>query len=204
MKRIRSHPLLAGWLAAILLWLLVWLGGGVQTLFYLCRGQAGTQQLAPDDWALSSLVETENPVTGEDGWLVSTDTDPRVEWTGERYVSTVTITLSSLRTTGAVVMYYKTPGQTDYSVQQMVYAQKTGEATYEFSLGGQYVTALRIDPASSGAVFLKPGTAVIDPPGSWLRRLVPNGLQWMALLAAGPVLAALWRLVDNKGYKTKE
>ena len=71
-------------------------------------------------------------------------------------------------------------------------------------MGGQYVTALRIDPASSGAVFLKPGTAVIDPPGSWLRRLVPNGLQWMALLAAGPVLAALWRLVDNKGYKTKE
>lgn len=204
MKRIRSHPLLAGWLAAILIWLLVWCAGGAQTLFYLCRGLAGTQELAPGDWTLSSLVKTENPVTGEDGWLVSTDTDPRMEWTGERFVSTVTLTLSSLRPTGAVVLYYKTPGQTDYSVQQMVYAQKTGEDTYEFSLGGKYVTALRIDPASNGAVFLKPGTAVIDRPGGWLRCLVPHGLQWMVLLAAGPVLAALWRLVDNKGYKTKE
>lgn len=204
MKRIRSHPLLAGWLAAILIWLLVWCAGGAQTLFYLCRGLAGTQELAPGDWTLSSLVETENPVTGEDGWLVSTDTDPRMEWTGERFVSTVTLTMSSLRPTGAVVLYYKTPGQTDYSVQQMVYAQKTGPDTYEFSLGGKYVTALRIDPASNGAVFLKPGTAVLDRPGGWLRCLVPHGLQWMVLLAAGPVLAALWRLVDNKGYKTKE
>lgn len=204
MKRIRSHPLLAGWLAAILIWLLVWCAGGAQTLFYLCRGLAGTQELAPGDWTLSSLVETENPVTGEDGWLVSTDTDPRMEWTGERFVSTVTLTMSSLRPTGAVVLYYKTPGQTDYSVQQMVYAQKTGEDTYEFSLGGKYVTALRIDPASNGAVFLKPGTAVLDRPGGWLRCLVPHGLQWMVLLAAGPVLDALWRLVDNKGYKTKE
>jgi len=204
MKRIRSHPLLAGWLAAILIWLLVWCAGGAQTLFYLCRGLAGTQELAPGDWTLSSLVETENPVTGESGWLVSTDTDPRMEWTGERFVSTVTLTLSSLRPTGAVVLYYKTPGQTDYSVEQMVYAQKIGEDTYEFSLGGKYVTALRIDPASNGAVFLKPGTAVIDRPGGWLRCLVPHGLQWMVLLAAGPVLAALWRLVDNKGYKTKE
>lgn len=204
MKRIRSHPLLAGWLAAILIWLLVWCAGGAQTLFYLCRGLAGTQELAPGDWTLSSLVETENPVTGESGWLVSTDTDPRMEWTGERFVSTVTLTLSSLRPTGAVVLYYKTPSQTDYSVEQMVYAQKIGEDTYEFSLGGKYVTALRIDPASNGAVFLKPGTAVIDRPGGWLRCLVPHGLQWMVLLAAGPVLAALWRLVDNKGYKTKE
>lgn len=204
MKRIRSHPLLAGWLAAILIWLLVWCAGGAQTLFYLCRGLAGTQELAPGDWTLSSLVETENPVTGEDGWLVSTDTDPRMEWTGERFVSTVTLTMSSLRPTGAVVLYYKTPGQTDYSVEQMVYAQKTGPDTYEFSLGGKYVTALRIDPASNGAVFLKPGTAVLDRPGGWLRCLVPHGLQWMVLLAAGPVLAALWRLVDNKGYKTKE
>lgn len=204
MKRIRSHPLLAGWLAAILIWLLVWCAGGAQTLFYLCRGQAGTQEIAPGDWALSSLLEAENPVTGEGGWLVSTDTDPRMEWTGERFVSTVTLTLSSLRPTGAVVLYYKTPGQADYSVQQMVYAQKTGEDTYEFSLGGKYVTALRIDPASSGAVFLKPGTAVLDRPGGWLRCLVPHGLQWMVLLAAGPVLAALWRLADNKGYKTKE
>lgn len=204
MKRIRSHPLLAGWLAAILIWLLVWCAGGAQTLFYLCRGLAGTQELAPGDWTLSSLVETENPVTGEDGWLVSTDTDPRMEWTGERFVSTVTLTMSSLRPTGAVVLYYKTPGQTDYSVEQMVYAQKTGPDTYEFSLGGKYVTALRIDPASNGAVFLKPGTVVLDRPGGWLRCLVPHGLQWMVLLAAGPVLAALWRLVDNKGYKTKE
>ena len=204
MKRIRSHPLLAGWLAAILIWLLVWCAGGAQTLFYLCRGLAGTQELAPGDWTLSSLVETENPVTGEDGWLVSTDTDPRMEWTGERFISTVTLTMSSLRPTGAVVLYYKTPGQTDYSVEQMVYAQKTGPDTYEFSLGGKYVTALRIDPASNGAVFLKPGTAVLDRPGGWLRCLVPHGLQWMVLLAAGPVLAALWRLVDNKGYKTKE
>lgn len=204
MKRIRSHPLLAGWLAAILIWLLVWCAGGAQTLFYLCRGLAGTQELAPGDWTLSSLVETENPVTGEDGWLVSTDTDPRMEWTGERFVSTVTLTMPSLRPTGAVVLYYKTPGQTDYSVEQMVYAQKTGEDTYEFSLGGKYVTALRIDPASNGAVFLKPGTAVLDRPGGWLRCLVPHGLQWVVLLAAGPVLAALWRLVDNKGYKTKE
>ncbi len=204
MKRIRSHPLMAGWLAAALIWLVIWGAGSVQALFFFCRGQAGTQTLAPDECVLSSLLETKNPVTGEDGWLVSTDTDPHMEWTGERFVSTLTLTMSSLRPTGAVVLYYKTPGQADYSVKQMVYAQKTGNDTYEFSLGGKYVTALRLDPTSNGAVFLKPGAATINRPGSWLRSLVPNGLQWMLLLAAGPVLAALWKLVDNKGYKTKE
>ena len=178
MKRIRSHPLLAGWLAAILLWLLVWLGGGVQTLFYLCRGQAGTQQLAPDDWALSSLVETENPVTGEAGWLVSTDTDPKLHWTAPNpegiYLETVELRVEQLTPGQAVVLYWKEPGQADFSAAQMVYAQKVADGVYRFDLGRCVVSEIRLDPDSVGGVTTRFNGVTLNPAEGWYTAFVPT------------------------------
>ena len=63
----------------------------------------------------------------------------------------------------AVVLYWKAPGQADFSAAQMVYAQKTADGVYRFDLGGCVVSEIRLDPDSVGGVTTRFDGVTLNP-----------------------------------------
>lgn len=194
LKQLSARPLAAAYLLALVLWLLFAAVGAAKSGWYAARGLGGDITLSADQLQLVSLVNQE-PGEGvpEGEWLVSSDSDPQLRWQcGGRYLEDVTLEMESLWPTGAVVLYYRLPGQADFSPTQMVYAQKTAEGKYLFRLGGICAEEIRVDPASQGGVVLRVESLACTAPG-W-QRLVPSWQQLALLLGLPAVAAALWRL----------
>ena len=198
LRQLAARPLAAAYLLAVVLWLLLAGIGAAKSSWYASKGQGGGITLTPDQLILSSLVE-QKPGEGvpEGDWLVSSDSDPQLHWNcGGRYLEQVTLKMQTLWPTGAVVLYYRLPGQTDFSADQMVYAQKTGEDSYRFDLGGVYVEEIRVDPASQSGVILHLDSLSCSAQGA--ARLIPDFQQLALLLALPPVAAACWHLVPRR------
>src|SRR5699024_10023184 len=104
--------------------------------------------------------------------------------------------------TGAVVLYYRLPGQADFSATQMVYAQTQGDGRYTFRLGGIRAEEIRVDPASQGGVVLRVESLSCTTMG-W-SRLIPTWKQLALVLGRRPVAAALWRLAAAFVGKKKD
>ena len=193
-----ARPLAVAYLAAVALWLIAVAVGAVKSGWYASRGQGGDCSVTPDQLELVALVE-QKPGQGvpEGDWLVSSDGDPQMYWNcGGRYLEQITLEMETLWPTGAVVLYYRLPGQADFSADQMVYAQRVGEHSYLFDLGGVFAEEIRIDPASQGGVILRLEGLSCAAPG-W-RRLISDWQQLALLLALPPLAAAAWRLVPRR------
>lgn len=204
LKQLAARPLAAAYLLAVLLWLAFAAFGAAKSGLYTLRGLGGDCVLSADQLQLVSLVDQE-PGEGvpEGEWLVSSDSDPQLRWQcGGRYLENVTLEMESLWPTGAVVLYYRLPGQADFSATQMVYAQTQGDGRYTFRLGGIRAEEIRVDPASQGGVVLRVESLSCTTLG-W-SRLIPSWQQLALLLGLPPVAAALWRLAAAFVGKKKD
>lgn len=146
--------LAAAYAAVLTLWLIL---GGVslgKSAWYAHKGMKAQTELAWQDLTGVGVQELEGQ--GEGVWYVSTDTDPQLYWTAPNpeggYLETVELRMEQLTPGQAVVLYWKAPGQADFSAAQMVYAQKTADGVYRFDLGGCVVSEIRLDPDSVGGV----------------------------------------------------
>ena len=177
------------------LWVVWVLWGSAVMLTHKADGTMLTRPLTADDLTFESFVNYEDdewhtaPVD-EPGWYLSTDNDPHIFWQGEAWVEAVRLEAWHYLPPGSVALYYLTPGQTDYSESQKVYAKVTGEGEYTFALGGVTVTGLRIDPDSVGGVPTKFTAVELNPAAPWFLRFLPNGGQWLCLLFLPAVAAA--------------
>lgn len=189
--------LAAAYLAVLALWLLL---SGVslgKSAWYTHRGMKAETSLAWSDLTGVGVQKLEDQ--GEGDWYVSTDTDPQLHWSVPNpegvYLETVELRMEQLAPGQAVVLYWKAPGQADFSAAQMVYAQKTADGVYSFDLGGRVVSEIRLDPDSVGGVTTRFNGVTLNPAKGWYAAFVPTATGLVLGLLAPPVLVAvLWEL----------
>ncbi|WP_394964065.1 hypothetical protein [Candidatus Allofournierella excrementigallinarum] len=191
MRKLR--PLLIAWAAGLALWLLLGCVSLARAAWYARQGLAATQSLAAADFTPVGIQPYD---AGEEGdWYISTDGDPQLLWQGEAYLDTVQLFAEHKSPPQAVMLYWKTPGQTDFSPRQSVYGVQTAPGVYSFDVGGVKVSEVRIDPDSQGGVVTRLDGVVFDPGLSPLAAFLPGAGEGMLLLFAPPLaLAALCQL----------
>ena len=169
--------------------ILFWLAGAA-----LGAARAGQPAaIDPAAFTLVSAVEEEPAADAPAGSVTftSTDADPKLFWTGQARVDTVTVYMTQDRPSGGVTLYYLTGDQTDYSEGQKAWADQTAPGVWRFELGGVEVTGLRLDPDSEGGVTSCLSAMTLNEPRPLWRRLIPDTGALLALAAAPLVLAAL-------------
>ena len=120
-------------------------------------------------------------------------------WEGEAYLNRVVLKIEHSRPGNGVELYYRLPGQEDFSLQQIVYARRNAEGWYEFDLRGKLVNGIRIDPDSQGGVLTRFEGVELNADWPWQERMTPTPGQAMALICL-PVVAAA---VIGQGLKWK-
>ena len=195
-KKVSARPLFAvcyGLAAA--LWVAYCVLQSATMLTYKLKGEMPVRTLTPQELKTESFERYDSnewwqsPDERPD-WYLSTSNDPHIFWQGRGYLRTVRLEVEHRLAPGAVALYYLTPGQTDYSESQKVYARVV-DGGYEFDLGGRVVTGLRIDPDSLGGIPTYFTGVTLNPARLWLLDLVPDGGQWLLLLLAPAFAAAL-------------
>ena len=187
MKKLR--PLLLAWAAGLAIWLLLGCASLAKTAWYAREGLAATQSLSLEDF---TPVGIEPYDAGEEGpWYISTDGDAQLLWQGDAYLNTVWLFIEHESPPQAVMLYWKTPGQADFSPRQSVYGTLTAPDVYTFDLGGVRVSEVRIDPDSQGGVVTRLDGVVYNPDLSPLAAFVPGGGAALLLLLAPPAALAV-------------
>ena len=143
---------------------------------------------------------------GEEGpWYISTDGDAQLLWQGDAYLNTVWLFIEHESPPQAVMLYWKTPGQADFSPRQSVYGTLTAPDVYTFDLGGVRVSEVRIDPDSQGGVVTRLDGVVFNPDQWPLAAFVPGrGAALLLLLAPPAALAAACQLRRALGALLKK
>ena len=201
MKKLR--PLLLAWAAGLAIWLLLGCASLAKTAWYARQGLAATQSLSLEDF---TPVGIEPYDAGEEGpWYISTDGDAQLLWQGDAYLNTVWLFIEHESPPQAVMLYWKTPGQTDFSPRQSVYGVQTAPGVYSFDLGGVKVSEVRIDPDSQGGVVTRLDGVVFNPDQWSLAAFVPGrGAALLLLLAPPAALAAACQLRRALGALLKK
>ena len=108
----------------------------------------------------------------------------------------------------AVVLYWKAPGQADFSAAQMVYAQKTADGVYRFDLGGCVVSEIRMDSDSVGGVTTRFDGVTLNPAEGWYTAFIPTATGLVLGLLVPPVLVAvlweLWAILEPEPFKKEK
>lgn len=201
MKKLR--PLLLAWAAGLAIWLLLGCASLAKTAWYAREGLAATQSLSLEDF---TPVGIEPYDAGEEGpWYISTDGDAQLLWQGDAYLNTVWLFIEHESPPQAVMLYWKTPGQADFSSRQSVYGTLTAPDVYTFDLGGVRVSEVRIDPDSQGGVVTRLDGVVFNPNQWPLAAFVPGrGAALLLLLAPPAALAAACQLRRALGALLKK
>lgn len=201
MKKLR--PLLLAWAAGLAIWLLLGCASLAKTAWYAREGLAATQSLSLEDF---TPVGIEPYDAGEEGpWYISTDGDAQLLWQGDAYLNTVWLFIEHESPPQAVMLYWKTPGQADFSPRQSVYGTLTAPDVYTFDLGGVRVSEVRIDPDSQGGVVTRLDGVVFNPNQWPLAAFVPGrGAALLLLLAPPAALAAACQLRRALGALLKK
>lgn len=201
MKKLR--PLLLAWAAGLAIWLLLGCASLAKTAWYARQGLASTQSLSLEDF---TPVGIEPYDAGEEGpWYISTDGDAQLLWQGDAYLNTVCLFIEHESPPQAVMLYWKTPGQADFSPRQSVYGTLTAPDVYTFDLGGVRVSEVRIDPDSQGGVVTRLDGVVFNPDQWPLAAFVPGrGAALLLLLAPPAALAAACQLRRALGALLKK
>lgn len=183
--------LAAFYLASLFIWLAHGTGVLVQTAWYAREGLAGQRQLAFEELDPVAVKPYENEQDPDGRWYVSTDSDPHFYWEHNAWVRRVVLSLEHQKPGCGVELYYKLPGQSEYSSRQVAYARRDADGNFVFDLGGQLVSGLRIDPDSVGGVLTRFDGLALNPPQSWFSVFVPSAGQWLLLLSLPLAAAAL-------------
>ena len=175
------------YLAAVILWVILCVSSLVRGAWYESQGLRLHQELAWQDLSVQSMEPIE---TGKEGfWYVSTDGDPQIHWTGNAYLETVELDVLHTTPGLSVVLYWREPGQADFSSRQSVYAVQTEQGKYRFDLGGKQVEEIRIDPDSVGGVITRFDGVELNPAKPWYEAFKPT-TTGMVLFAVLPLAAA--------------
>lgn len=199
--------LAAAYAAVLALWLIL---GGVSLAkgtWYAHKGMKAQTELAWQDLTAVGVQELEGQ--GEGVWYVSTDTDPQLHWIAPNpegtYLETVELRMEQLTPGQAVVLYWKAPGQADFSAAQMVYAQKTAYGVCRFDLDGCVVSEIRLDPDSLGGVTTRFDGVTLNPAEGWYTAFVPTATGLVLGLLAPPVIVAvlweLWAVLEPEPFR---
>ena len=201
MKKLR--PLLLAWAAGLAIWLVLGCVSLAKTGWYAGQGLASTQSLSLEDF---TPVGIEPYDAGEEGpWYISTDGDAQLLWQGDAYLNTVWLFIEHESPPQAVMLYWKTPGQADFSPRQSVYGTLTAPDVYTFDLGGVRVSEVRIDPDSQGGVVTRLDGVVFNPDQWPLAAFVPGRGAALLLLVSSPAaLAAACQLRRALGALLKK
>ena len=194
MKKWLKQPLVKAYLIAFGIWVVLFLVGYAKSVWSGVKGNAGDLVVPLDEIRFVALVEQKPDKTIPEGdWLVSSDSDPQICWScGGRYIEQIQMKMQSLWPTGAVVLYYRTVGQPEFSPTQIVYAQQQKDGSYLFDVGGKQLEEIRIDPASQGGVILQLEEIRAIPKG--IQAIVPSWQQMALLLGLPPVFLAVWQI----------
>ncbi len=198
--------LAAAYLAALALWLLAGIFQLAKGAWYDSQGLRVRQTLGWEDLTAVSVQQVD---TGQDGlWYVSTDSDPQLHWTGSAYLETVELDMYHATPGLSVVLYWREPGQTDFSSQNAVYAEKNGEGCYVFDLGGRRVEEIRIDPDSLGGVVTRFDGVVLNPERAWYTAFAPTaaGVLLFAVLplVAVAALREVWAILEPAPFQKEK
>lgn len=156
--------------------------------------------LTAQDLTLNSFVnyadlEWDTPPYENPNLFLSTDSDSQLIWKGSGYIESVVLHADHYTPPGAVSLYYLLPGQSDYSETQKVYGTVTDTGEYTFTLGGISVVGLRVDPDSRGGIATLFTGLELNPEHGLLWYFLPDGGEWLLLLAMPAVAAAVVRLL---------
>ena len=186
------RALAAAWAAGLAVWLAFGCARLARNAWYEAKGLAGQRTLTLADLDPVGLQPYD---AGEEGpWLISTDGDPQLLWQGEAYLDAVWLFAEHRSPTQAVMLYWKTPGQTDFSPRQSVYGAEDAPGVYVFELGGVLVSELRIDPDSLGGVVTRLDGVALNPRSGPLQYFIPDAGEALALAAGPPAALAALRL----------
>lgn len=199
--------LAAAYLAVLALWLILSGVSLAKSAWYAHKGMKAQTELAWQDLTGVGVQELEGQ--GEGVWYVSTDTDPQLHWTAPNpegiYLETVELRVEQLTPGQAVVLYWKEPGQADFSAAQMVYAQKVADGVYRFDLGGCVVSEIRLDPDSVGGVTTRFNGVTLNLAEGWYTAFVPTATGLVLGLLAPPVVVAvlweLWAILEPEPFR---
>ena len=190
------------WLAAAYLAVLaIWIVSGAadlgKSVWYARRGMKPQTTLSWQELTGVGVQEIEGPEPGV--WYVSTDTDPQLHWPAPSpegvYLEAVDLYMEQLTPGQAVVLYWKAPGQADYSPARMVYAERTAGGAYRFDLGGCVAAEIRLDPDSVGGVTTRFDGVTLNPVRPWYAAFLPTATGLVLGLLIPPLaVAALWEL----------
>lgn len=177
--------LAAAYAAALAVWLLLGCGALARGAFY---GAKGLRFQGEVGWEQLSSQSVKLYETGEAGvWYVSTDTDPQLLWRQEAYLDTVVLRIQRQRPGHAPVLYWKAPGQADFSEGKSAYAVETAPGEYTFRLGGRHVSEVRLDPDSVGGVVTRFDGLEINPARPWYEAFAPHWGGLLLFLALPPL-----------------
>ena len=183
---------------AAILWLVLCLVNSGVMLYHKSNGSMPARVVPAEELRLESFVnyndlEWQTAPDDDPAWYLSTDNDPQIYWESETpaYIERVRLDAVHRLPAGSVALYYKLPGQEDYSEVQKIFGRRTAEGDYLFDLGGKNVTGLRIDPDSVGGVPTKFTGVALNPTELWFMRFVPGGGALILLLLCPALAAAL-------------
>lgn len=175
MKKETRWLLLLAYLLAGLAFLMVGCGRLIKGWHYEDRGLRLHRELSLADFELVGILPYEEGTRPEEDWIVSTDSDPQLLWKQDLYVESVELKMHRTGNGEATLLYWKEPGQTDFSEAQSVYGRPIGPDRFVYELEGVRVCELRIDPDSAGGIITRLDGAVINPPRSWTWAFWPSG-----------------------------
>lgn len=194
MKNGQKHPVLrllaAAYLAGIAVFLLIGFGRLAKGAYYESKGLRIHETLGLADLESISIKPFETEEPGE--WYVSTDSDPQFHLKKEMYLETAELDLVQKQEGFAAVLYWKEPGQADFSEAQSVYAKETEPGHFVFDLKGKRVSEIRLDPDSAGGVVTRMDGFALNPESGFLHAFRMGAKQLLMLLVLPLFAAAFW------------
>ncbi|GKI15862.1 hypothetical protein CE91St44_23470 [Oscillospiraceae bacterium] len=181
--------LAAAYAAALAVWLLLGCAGLARGAWYEAKGLRPHAELGWQDLESRSIRAYESEEPGV--WYVSTDADPQLLWRRDAYLETVVLRMQRAAPGHAPVLYWKDPGQADFSEGKSVYAVETAPGEYTFRLGGRRVSEVRLDPDSVGGIVTRFDGVELNPAGAWYRAFAPGWGGLLLFLALPPLAVAL-------------
>lgn len=204
MKNGKMRPTARLLAAAYLAGVLIFLFAGVLRLgrgaYYESKGLRAEEILGLSSFETISVKPLETDEPGE--WYVSTDADPQLHLKRELYLDRAELRLFQKQEGFAAVLYWKEPGQTDFSQAQSVYGKETEPGCFEFDLGGKHVSELRIDPDSAGGVITRMDGFALNPESPFKTAFRFGAKQLLMLLVLPLFAAAFW--LEAKALFKKE
>lgn len=204
MKNAQKHPVARlvaiAYLVGIAAFLLIGFGRLAKGAYYEHKGLRVHETLGFADLESLSMKPFETDETGE--WYVSTDSDPQFHLKKEMYLEKVELNLLQKQEGFAAVLYWKEPGQADFSEVQSVYAKETEPGHFVFDLKGKRVSEIRVDPDSAGGVVTRMDGLVLNPESGFWEAFHLGAKQLLMLLVL-PLFAAAFWLEGKAVFKKK-